>query len=410
MNKKKILIISSVAAVIAAAVLILVIFNNKNKIKVTLCPIQEVKEKFDEDLTELKENRYDNLIYNDFITTFPDVEALYDLEIETDNAYLNRTTLENFHIMQDAINKFFKEDFDKSYIDAEFIFSYEDGGTEYINYNDVETKCKEDKYNKFHNNSTKLVYLFGNNTANGGYMVQTSEMLVNTWFSKYGMNSISPLEFDDICLYLNGVRQGNDFKVSLKDDEVNISTLENKVLDFVNKDFLLPVSDNINYIIGQAKIFNKPDCMGIGFTMRRVYKNVPFEYGSFGSSGNYNDNYEHDSGTVYYCENEDPDTMLAFGITDGIIMETEEISEIIDLKQALEIVSKKVGKNSVYDVKGIELVYRSDMTRDESNTIVDRLSPKWKIIAVNKNDDKLTLFYVDAVSGRLTERFEYYTK
>lgn len=103
-------------------------------------------------------------------------------------------------------------------------------------------------------------------------MVQTSEMLVNTWFSKYGMNSISPLEFDDICLYLNGVRQGNDFKVSLKDDEVNISTLENKVLDFVNKDFPLPVSDNINYIIGQAKIFNKPDCMGIGFTMRRVYK------------------------------------------------------------------------------------------------------------------------------------------
>lgn len=50
------------------------------------------------------------------------------------------------------------------------------------------------------------------------------------------------------------------------------------------------------------------------------------------------------------------------------------------------------------------------MTGDESNTIVDRLSPKWKIIAVNKNDDKLTLFYVDAVSGRLTERFEYYTK
>lgn len=113
---------------------------------------------------------------------------------------------------------------------------------------------------------------------------------------------------------------------------------------------------------------------------------------------------------MFYCENGDPDTMLAFGITDGIIMETEEISEIIDLKQALEIVSKKVGKNSVYDVKGIELVYRSDMTRDESNTIVDRLSPKWKIIAVNKNDDKLTLFYVDAVSGRLTERFEYYTK
>lgn len=51
-------------------------------------------------------------------------------------------------------------------------------------------------------------------------MVQTSELLVNTWFSKYGMNDICPSEFDDTCLYLNGVRQGNDFKVSLKDDEV----------------------------------------------------------------------------------------------------------------------------------------------------------------------------------------------
>ena len=47
---------------------------------------------------------------------------------------------------------------------------------------------------------------------------------------------------------------------------------------------------------------------------------------------------------------------------------------------------------------------------DDENTIADRLSPKWKIITVNKNDDKLTLFYVGAVSGRLTERFEYYTK
>lgn len=122
MNKKKILIISSVAAVIAAAFLVFVIFNNKNKIKVTLYSIQEVKEKFDEDLTELKESKYNNLIYNDFETIFPDIETLYDLEIETDNAYLNRTTLENFYIMQDAINKFFKEDFDKSYIEAEFVF------------------------------------------------------------------------------------------------------------------------------------------------------------------------------------------------------------------------------------------------------------------------------------------------
>lgn len=411
MDKKKILIISSVAAVLAAAVLVFIIMYNKNRNNVTLYPIQEVRERFNDDLAELKEGRYNNLIYNDFDTSFPDVEILYDLEVEADNSYLDRTVLENFHIMQGAIKKFFKEDFDTSYIQAEFNFSDDDNGTEYVGYDEMETKCKEDKYNKFHDNSTRLVYLFGNNTADGGYMVQTSEILVNTWFSKYGMNDISPFYEDETHLYLNGVRQDEEFNVSLNDGETSISELEAKVLDFVNKDFPLPVSENINYIIGQAKIFDKPDCKGVGFTMRKVYKNIPFEYGSFASSGNYNDEYKHDSGSVFYCENGEPDTMLAFGITDGKIIETSEINRIIDLKQALGIISDEIGKNSVYDIKGIEFIYRSDMTDDENNKdVIDRLSPKWKVITINKNDDKLTLFYVDAVSGRLTERFEYYTK
>ena len=36
------------------------------------------------------------------------------------------------------------------------------------------------------------------------------------------------------------------------------------------------------------------------------------------------------------------------------------------------------------------------------------LKPKWKIITINQNDDKYTVFYVDVVTGEISERFEYY--
>ena len=51
-------------------------------------------------------------------------------------------------------------------------------------------------------------------------------------------------------------------------------------------------------------------------------------------------------------------------------------------------------------------VVKTDKEWDE--IIATKLSPKWKIITINQNDNKYTLFYVDVVTGEITERFEYY--
>ena len=58
---------------------------------------------------------------------------------------------------------------------------------------------------------------------------------------------------------------------------------------------------------------------------------------------------------------------------------------------------------------GVELVYREIIKAEEWDEIIaTKLSLKWKIITINQNDDKYTLFYVDVVTGEITERFEYY--
>ena len=348
--------------------------------------------------------KYNNLIYHEFKTSLENVEGVYNIEIQSDNGYQDRTFLENFEKMNDVIDKFFMEDFDKSYIAADFYISDEE--TIYVDYNDIEKECVDEKYNK-----PRAEFLFGNDTSNGGYMVQISEALNNVWFSRYSLGNIIPsqCEYSNVYQYISCKRQNEDVEINLKDMKIKLSEMEERVLKYLNNEFPIPVSEKIGFGIGDVRILNNGDYEGICFKVRRIYKGVPFEYGSTASSGLYNDKVNHERGEISYAVSEYPDTILAFGIINGTVVETGTISEIISLGNALDILSQKIGDNSKYDVYGVELVYRECEIPEEKECEIDAiLRPKWKIITINQNDDKYTLFYIDVVTGEVTERFEYY--
>ena len=70
---------------------------------------------------------------------------------------------------------------------------------------------------------------------------------------------------------------------------------------------------------------------------------------------------------------------------------------------------ERIGDNSVYAVHGVELIYcNSEIPEERKTEVMNILTPKWKIITINQNDNKYTLFYVDAITGEITDRFEYY--
>lgn len=401
-NRTKILIITTILITISLF-LIVFLLSQKEDESMDGLGLDRVRELLVSDLDELKNGKYSNLIYHEFNFSLDDVKGVYKLEIESDNSYQERTFIENFEIMKGVIDRFFNDDFDKSYIVADFPF---EDGTEYIGFNEITSKCADEKYN-----TDGITYLFGNNTSEGGYMVQISESLINTWFSRFGLGSIMPsqLEIKNAYTYIAGNRQGEDVMLNLKDGTISLSTMEEKVLAFLNQNFPMPVSDGITFGIGEARVLDNGEYDGVSFKARRIYKGVPFEYGSNISTGMYIDKYESDCGEVAYAESSEPDTMLAFGNINGTVVETECISKILTVGDALNILSEQVGDNSVYDVYGIELVYRDDdIPEEKKDEIDDILVPKWKIITVNQNDDKYTMFYVDVVSGEITERFEYY--
>lgn len=345
--------------------------------------------------------KYTNLVFTDFQVHLPEITEVHSLELLRNKSYEDRTFLQNFEMMNEVIDKFFQEDFDKSFIQAEF---YIDGEKVYVNYNDVETVCTEEKYN-----DKGADWLFGHNGKD--CMVQIEESYRNTWFSRFGLGTVHPGagEYKKVYPYLSGVRTVEDVEINLKDGSIMLSEMEGKALTFLNENFPMEVTEGVDFVIGDARIIANGEFEAVCFLVRRMYKGIPFEYGANASSNSYIDVMDHDNGELTYVESTRPDTMLAFDRVNTTLVETNTITEMITLKGALDLLSAKIGDNSVYDVLGIELVYRECEVPEERQDEVDGiLKPVWKIITVNQNDHKYTLFYVDIVTGSISERFEYY--
>ncbi len=408
-KKTKMLVLSAIALLVIAVSVVLIIISNKPKEEATFYTIDDVKDKMTSDISKIQKGKYKNLICDDFSASLEDIEGVYNIEIQNNNDYLKKSLVENLKIMDTTINRFFNEEFDKSFIEAEIYFDDEEGGSEHIGYNDLESALSDSKYKDYHSRHNESMWLFGNNTSEGGYMVQIDDGLTNVWFSKYGLKEIESNDYNKGYLYLMGERQGEDFEVTLSDKSVKISELENKCLEYLNKDFILPVPENISYEIGDAYTLKNGDKDAVCFLIRRVYKGIPFECGSNGASGEYNDKVGHDHGLIYYADSNSPDTLMGFGKTDIKVNEIEKIDKILDLNNAMKILSDRIGTNSTYNVKGAELIYREEPAENnDSDSDCVKLTPKWKIVTLNQNDDKYTLFYVDAVTFEVTERFEYY--
>lgn len=401
MKKKKGLIGICIGCVILLVGIILFFMLKEDKNLLTRIPVTEASG-YDE--SSVKETQYDNLIIHDFKTSVDAVDKLYNIEILSDNSYKDRTFLENFEIMKKVIDGFFMEDFDKSYITADFYISDEE--TISVAFDDIEKQCTDEMYNL-----PSVEFLFGDDTGNGGYMVQIDEGLRHIWFSRNGLGGIQPSmsEYKQVYPYISGKRQIEDVELNLKDGKIKLSEMEENVLSFLNEKFPMEVSENIKFCIGDVRVLDNGEYDGICFKVRRVYKGIPFEYGSAFSEGMYVDELDSDGGEISYAESTYPDTMLAFGNVNGTIVEKETITEMIPLDNALGILSEKIGKNSIYDVYGVELVYREcEIPKEREEELDAILKPMWKIITINQNDDKYTIFYVDVVTGDITERFEYY--
>ncbi|MBQ8519626.1 MAG: hypothetical protein IJ455_08525 [Agathobacter sp.] len=414
MGKKKVFILVSVLLCVIMMTVELSMFEmDTDKLR----NIEQVKSEFQGDIRALRWGKYSNLTANDLVATLDEVEKIYNIQIlkagsgryDTllgsdslmigntiyEKDYEDRDLGENFSIMNAVIDKFFGEEWDTSYLLVDFWV------------NDVHHEISYDKFVEYELEKTyedgEYLWIFGNATASDGYMIQTQDSLLNTWFSKGGFGSIHPSAMDakEVYSYLSGVRVGEDVLLHLKDGDIWLSEMEERVLQYLNSDaFPLPKTEEISYGIGEVRVIDTGDYEGVSFRVRRIFEGVPFEYGGFTS-----DPRNHDRGEIAYVESEAPDTLLSFGYVGGSVERVNEVKEILSLDGALKKLSEYLNASMRYEIQGIELVYRDVAISDEAlEEVQQTLAPMWKFVVQTKGTKYRNYYYVDVVTGEVAYR------
>lgn len=416
MDKKKVLILASVLlCVIMFTVELSLIEMNTDKFR----NIDQIKREVQDEIKAVRLGKYSNLTATDFELDLNEVEQIYNIQIlkagsgqyssllepvlpTVDNesyeelvlkSYKDRDLGENFKVMNEVIDKFFQGKWDTSYLVVDF---FVDGGHHEVSYDEF----VEYELDKTYENG-EGVWIFGNAISKDGYMIQTQDSLLNTWFSKGGFGDILPsmMKAKAVYSYLSGVRVGEDVLLHLKDGDIWLSEMEERVLQYLNTDaFPLPRTDGISYIIAEVRVIEIGAYEGICFRVRRIYGGIPFEYGE-----GVPDLKNRDSGEISYVESESPDTMLSFGHVGGSVEQLYEIKRILSMEAVLESLSDYLNKAMMYEIQGIELIYRDTrISETASKDVQEVLEPKWKFIVQTKGTKYRNDYYVDVVTGEVS--------
>lgn len=155
--------------------------------------------------------------------------------------------------------------------------------------------------------------------------------------------------------------------------------------------------DGITVDVPEVNVFTLNDKYGYAFTIRRVYKGVPFAYASTGTRTYYSSEYEilEDMKTAYVINNE---RVAAYtGYIDGEQIEalTDEQTEMISLSSAVTVLDKFLGSQVRQEVSRVSLVYCT-----VSDEIGNKIAyPCWEFDSLNQTNSQVMRLYVNALSG-----------
>lgn len=392
--------------------------------------LSHVKSVFHQEIQELKDGKYENLTASDFEASIDEVENLYRFQIFHPEGYADVSFLEDCtfvienalsqkenplaHLwnpdyriemmqrkldeMNEIIKQFFQGEVDRTYLEGHYI---SDGEYHRVEYGRFLRMLSDGLITE-----SNLFSLFVNETKNDGVMIQMSSIINDAWFSRGELGDIMPslIWGAKRYLYLSGECQGEDVVLHLLDGDILLSEMEKRVLEYLNTDaFPLPRTQGIYYEIGEALVLENGKYEGydgVCFIVRRAYGGVPFTCGPWDLVYLYDG---YDTSEISYARSDIPDTMRDFDGLNGTVEVQEKIPNILSVGEALECLSDYFGyKNGTYEVRGVELVYKScPVPKEDVLKISDILEPKWRIIVYPGGTSGEISYYVDVVTGEI---------
>lgn len=202
--------------------------------------------------------------------------------------------------------------------------------------------------------------------------------------------------------YNNG--KNNDVKYKLLDGEVSIG----EAIRYFTEEYpkTLPFEDKPSYSVKCVEVYKlTEDTYAYILRAATQYNSVSFEVQPemtlYGSAPNY----FTQNGQALMIKKNDIDVTLDCDPIINIKDVGREITKILPLKDAADIVSKELSQAVKFDVVSTDLIYHGATEENkETKESVTILKPTWWFVLYNSYDESYYNAYVDAVSGE----FDYY--
>ena len=236
----------------------------------------------------------------------------------------------------------------------------------------------------------------------------------NVWIDKgkiYSMsakNSVVPewnLEFVK-SYYIADKSVNLDDKYNLLNGTMSVRDGIKFVEDYINNKISYIDSSKVKLVVDTVNVLKLTDTSYVFYYyITRSYNDVSFMWGKNGNRLNIN-KYYTDITALAMCDVDDVDFYYGMGLTNNKYEDVGvKIDKIVSVKKVLSIVSDKIGLNSVYSVKKLKLIYRLDNigTRDDFKYNGNLY---WLLCGTNGQDNRITYFYVNALTGELSYDFD----
>ena len=122
MKKKKTYILLALilsTGIVIGMILILMQSKENNELDI-LYDLETVKKNCERDIAKAANGKYNNLKLSNVVVDIDDIDELYQIDVEENDDYRNKSMVENFELVKATINKFFGDDFDLSVVDVTF--------------------------------------------------------------------------------------------------------------------------------------------------------------------------------------------------------------------------------------------------------------------------------------------------
>lgn len=379
----------------------------------------EVHANIDMSVYQITKTNYDNLDLSKVKVYFPDITEYHNLRLYSKN---DADIDERISIVKEIVEKYFPEHtYSDDYLtwwgQIPGIFEIREDGMIREEYPDGWTKYPNVAVNKqtIADLGFKGAFLYESDAAgeneHDAYLVVdpcafSGTLIKDTLRKTVNSESVHLASYFPTCFYETieqyEIDSVTDDSYKLYDTEVSLPEAVDFAADFFANDYINSWIDTpVKTEISVVELCKYENIYGYRFLLKNTYEGMAFDYDNIGMGSQMSDgkSYADFTNEAFMAESNSIDFWYMQQPYTRVEYDGEAITNIISLEEALSIMSDKLTKSVVFEVNTVDFVYCPlDFEEGSSETTAEAA---WKITAINPNDGKTYVVYVNAINGEI---------